>query len=466
MLNYDVESGKYLNFNLCHDLCPKYVRHRGKAFKGGKAGSYIQGVIDLYDKEDHRITNYSGHLLASLSYKNNLNRSIQGQVETLNEIVYLSVNSDGSYTVSYLVKKAGIWELSVVTDKFEHIQGSPFDVEITFGDVSPDRSFLTYLDQVGYVSNYRDFIVQSRDSYDNDVTEGGVEFVASVLGGGKIINLKDLNNGKYRILCYVNEYSPLSSLRVTLFGKDIINSPFDLTRFYTSRELQDSNNLAGYDALNPWMSVFMRNSQLTNNLITLKDSLAKKQYDAETSYNAARLKVVHSIPALFTISEPDHEGQALKRKGLIEDYRELNKQLNEIEDNIQAMINSRDSLNDYIIDKMKHITQLYRTALQRFNRNTAQVLHLTRLAKHEQELRRRIYEADESSLAKLDKARKIEMAIQALKDAQKVTEDEIVESEPEEIEERPGKLNETVPDRPNSLAFWLMEGRFRPPQQT
>ncbi|UKJ89184.2 hypothetical protein MACJ_002432 [Theileria orientalis] len=425
MLNYDVESGKYLNFNLCHDLCPKYVRHRGKAFKGGKAGSYIQGVIDLYDKEDHRITNYSGHLLASLSYKNNSNRSIQGQVEILNENVYLSVNSDGSYTVSYLVKKAGIWELSVVTDKFEHIQGSPFDVEITFGDVSPDRSFLTYLDQVGYVSNYRDFIVQSRDSYDNDVTEGGVEFVASVLGGGKIINLKDLNDGK------------------------------------------DSNNLDGYFALNPWMSVFMRNSQLTSNLITLKDSLAKKQHDAATSYNATRLKVVHSIPALLTISEPDHAGHALKRKGLIGDYQELNKQLNEIEDNIQAMIQSRHSLNDYIIDKMKHITQLYRTALQRFNRNTAQVLQLTRLAKHEQELRRRIYEADESSLAKLDKARKIEMAIQALKNAQKVTEEEIVEfePEPEEIEERPGKLNETVPDRPNSLAFWLMEGRFRPTQQ-
>ncbi|BAM41508.1 uncharacterized protein TOT_030000770 [Theileria orientalis strain Shintoku] len=428
MLNYDVESGKYLNYNLSHDLCPKYVRHRGKAFKGGKAGSYIQGVIDLYDKEDHRITNYSGHLLASLSYKNNLDRSIQGPVETLNENVYLSVNSDGSYTVSYLVKKAGIWELSVVTDKFEHIQGSPFDVEITYGDVSPDRSFLTYLDQVGYVSNYRDFIVQSRDSYDNEVTEGGVEFVASVLGGGKIINLKDLNNGK------------------------------------------DSNDLAGYDALNPWMSVFMRNSQLTGNLITLKDSLAKvlsaKQFDAETSYNAARLKVVHSIPALFTISEPDHAGHTLKRQGLIGDYRELNKQLNEIEDNIQEMIHSRDSLNDYIIDKMKHISQLYRTALQRFNRNTAQVLKLTRLAKHEQELRRRIYEADESSLAKLDRARKIETAIRALKDAQKVTEDEIVESEPEEIEERPGKLNETVPDKPNSLAFWLLEGRFRPPQQT
>ncbi|EKX72197.1 hypothetical protein BEWA_046610 [Theileria equi strain WA] len=465
---YDVEAACVVNgrFEEAFSFSPQDCKFRGNAFRGGKAGQLLEGIIELYDAQGFRINESCGSLLASLTLRKNV---FEEQEDLISEKVYLRERQDGTIEVVYIAKITGTWTLSITSQDFEHIRGSPFEITITEGDASPYCCTLQAVEQNGYISNFQEFVLETKDGFGNPHTRGKTGYVIKCIGGSKLVSVQDLNNGKYRILCLTDPNSHFSQLRVTLIGKDVVNSPYSLVKGGNARLADASGRCTGahqevFRTLKMCKEAHEKNLRIRQECNVMENEFERMKHEAFTSYNASRLQVVHSIPAIISINDVSVEEQKEKRNGLIARHQKVLEDVQELKKEMEEVDKMREELFGFLGEKYTNAEDTLSKAMEEYKRALGGVIKEVSETRSLQKFRRDLQSGSANAYKKLEAQRDISEALHILQNH--VEREKSQPTNHVNLSAIPVKLlgqkRPTIPDKPKTLAFCLLEGRYRP----
>ncbi|KAK6587632.1 hypothetical protein RS030_81374 [Cryptosporidium xiaoi] len=226
-------------------------RVTGIGLKRAIAGEITQIMIYSFS-EDNKIINYGGYdfrvFLTPFKHTNGIESSDQFSLVSLelmdvNETFEGSVidNSDGTYTVSYICKKAVPHKLEIFdnNDKIT-IGDSPFVIQVSPGKAYPE---LCWAEGDGLVNFNIDeeissFVIHSIDRMGNKVKSGGDKYQVIGVGGIKVQQILDLKNGDYEVLYKVNQCNldDYKEINIKLFGQDIKTPVFYPTAKFSENQ--------------------------------------------------------------------------------------------------------------------------------------------------------------------------------------------------------------------------------------
>eukprot|EP00375_Theileria_parva_P000444 XP_763113.1 hypothetical protein [Theileria parva strain Muguga] len=215
------------------------------------------------------------------------------------------------------------------------------------------------------------------------------------------------------------------------------------------------------DILRDCKLVLQENKRINTQLHAQLASYQRMRDEVEISYTAARLGVVHSIPAAFTITEPDPLERE-KRAKLVQQYNEMNAEISEIQEKLTNLQEEKRELFDYLHNKYKNSKDYYKEIVDEYNFIIGNVVKLNKLLKTDQWMRRHMTDAD--VMKKFNEMAKVNQSLKLLQEsnntinASETTVDAGSVNSKNVLEEG---THSTVPDKPNTLAFWLVEGKFR-----
>eukprot|EP00002_Diphylleia_rotans_P007559 TRINITY_DN1718_c0_g1_i12.p1 TRINITY_DN1718_c0_g1~~TRINITY_DN1718_c0_g1_i12.p1 ORF type:complete len:2907 (+),score=415.17 TRINITY_DN1718_c0_g1_i12:4370-13090(+) len=138
-------------------------------------------------------------------------------------------NSDGTYTVTYRLKKSGTYAIKIYCGGTKITNKSFGFLEIKSSNAcAPLCSLVDIYPKKIVAGKLAYFIVEARDAYGNSLQYGGDPFEVKVTGPDEVQTLMvDLQNGTYKChfcLTIAKHYT----VRVTLGGIDVFGSPFRL----------------------------------------------------------------------------------------------------------------------------------------------------------------------------------------------------------------------------------------------
>ncbi|KAK1940216.1 hypothetical protein X943_000161 [Babesia divergens] len=448
------------SFGVCASKC----RHRGAAFRGGLAGRCLEGVVELFDANGCLLQHGSVTINAVLSRHSDV---FGGDATVLHRDVNIVALSGSRFKLSYMVDIAGSWVLSVVLSTGEHLAGSPFDIEIDAAEASPYTTTLGYVKQHSYKSQQKEFIIQVKDGFGNKLRRGGTRLLATCLGAGQVLSLYDCNNGMYRVICDTEPTSSFSQLRVTLMGKDIVNSPFAL-----SSPVKTRASVANPDpferAFDKYKQRLDKNAEIGSMYSDLCASLVKEQREAVKSYHSTRLQIVHTLPVIFTIDEPDQSLEE-QRKQLIDRHARLNEEIEELSAKVRHADDACKEVIDDLVRRVDISTKLHKEAVDAYNIVRSDIEKRTASIGDRQRLISAVKDGDKDAIKRLEESQTLQRAIASYyrgsekpKDAGKRTQ---LVSRQYMTNEISSAMISVKPDRPNTLAFWMVEGRFKPSQK-
>ncbi|KAH8740420.1 dictyostelium gelation factor like filamin type immunoglobulin domain [Cryptosporidium ryanae] len=228
-------------------------RATGIGLKKAVAGEITQIIIYSFS-EDNKIVNYGGYdfrvFLTPFKYTNGIESSDQFSLVSLelmdiNETFEGSVidNNDGTYTVSYICRKAVPHKLEIFDNKKKiSIGESPFVVKVSPGKAYPELCWAEGDGLINYNINEEisSFIIHSIDRMGNKLKSGGDKYEVIGVGGIKIQQILDLKNGDYEVLYKVNQCNldDYKEINIKLFGQDI-KTPV----FYPRAKFNESQDL-------------------------------------------------------------------------------------------------------------------------------------------------------------------------------------------------------------------------------
>ncbi|EDO05313.1 hypothetical protein BBOV_I002310 [Babesia bovis T2Bo] len=468
-MELDLESGLLTgpffdrNIHKNIDVCPSLCRHRGSAFRGGLAGRCLEGIIELFDTNGHHITGNAPNIIARLSYTGNIFNPKEQPVE---RDVHITAVDSSHYKLRYMVDIAGSWMLSITLPSGPHIAGSPFKIAIEPAEASPYTSILTCIPQNGYQTDQKEFIIEAMDGFGNLLRRGGTPFVVTCLGTGKLLSTYDCNNGQHRVMCQTEPNSQFSQLRVTLMGKDIVNSPFVL-----SLSTPTSSSPSSLDpftiALERCKSVFTKQIGLHHAYADISASLVKEQREAAKSYHSTRLQIVHTLPVKFNIADPDTT-LAAKRQEMIAKHQSLSEEIEELSAKVRAAEAVGKEILDELVERYDTSTRLHKDAVKAYKfvrREIDDRMYATN-ARHR--FAASLRNGSPDAIRKHEEQKALDEAVSAYYQGSDKPENA---SQRIQLVTRQYMSNEvtscitsTTPDKPNTPAFWMMEGRFKPPR--
>ncbi|OII74696.1 dictyostelium gelation factor [Cryptosporidium ubiquitum] len=235
----------------------KNCRATGIGLKKAISGEITQVMIYTYSENNQRIT-YGGYnfriLLTPYKQLDNLNGQDQVSLISLelfdmNEIFEGSVidNHDGTYTASYICKKAVPHKLEIFEGKNKNSIGeSPFVVQVTPGKSYPELCWaegegLKYYNIDGTISTFK---IHSVDRMGNKTKRGGDQYEVFGVGGIKIQQILDLKNGEYEVYykvhkCNLDDYKEIN---IKLYGQYIKTPAFyPISKFSPNNKLMDKS---------------------------------------------------------------------------------------------------------------------------------------------------------------------------------------------------------------------------------
>ncbi|GFE55775.1 filamin ABP280 repeat-containing, putative [Babesia ovis] len=469
MIDYDIERGStveplvYNRYIDTSDVCPALCRHRGSAFRGGLVGRCLEGILELYDRNGRHVVGRELALTAVLSYKAN---AFNPREQTLDREVYITPIDSCRYKLRYMVEIAGSWTLSVILPSGEHVAGSPFNIEIEPAEASPYTTMLICMPQNGYESDQKEFIIEAMDGFGNKLRKGGTPFVVTCIGTGKLLSLFDCNNGQHRVVCQTEPNSMFSQLRVTLMGKDIVNSPFVLS-LPTPAPSSTSDSDPFAVTLNRCKQVYAKQRVLHKAYEDLSASLVKEQREASKSYHSTRLQIVHTLPVKFNIADPDTT-LAAKRQDMIARHNQLSADIEELSAKIRATEAVGKEILDDLVNRFETSSRLHKDAVAAYKVVRQEIENRVQATKASNRLDTDLRRGDPDAIRKYKEQQSLNETFpayykgsdkpgNATKRVQLITRQYM-------SNEAPSGVTSTTPDRPNTPAFWMMEGRFKPPR--
>ncbi|OLQ18723.1 Filamin/ABP280 repeat family protein [Cryptosporidium hominis] len=239
-------------------------RATGIGLKQAVSGEITQVMIYTYSENNQRITygGYNFRILLTPYKLDSLNSQdqvsfISLELLDMNEVFEGSVidNHDGTYTASYICKKAVPHKLEIVESKNKiKIGESPFVIQVTPGKSYPELCWaegegLKYYNIDETISTFK---IYSVDRMGNKTKRGGDKYEVFGVGGIKVQQILDLKNGEYEVYykvhkCNLDDYKEIN---IKLFGQFIKTPAFypvskvllDEKTINTNYEI-DQNNL-------------------------------------------------------------------------------------------------------------------------------------------------------------------------------------------------------------------------------
>ncbi|POM82155.1 Filamin/ABP280 repeat family protein [Cryptosporidium meleagridis] len=218
----------------------KNCRATGIGLKQAVSGEITQVMIYTYSENNERITygGYNFRILLTPYKLDNLNDQdqvsfISLELLDMNEVFEGSVidNHDGTYTASYICKKAVPHKLEIVESKNKiKIGESPFVIQVTPGKSYPELCWaegegLKYYNVDETISTFK---IYSVDRMGNKTKRGGDKYEVFGVGGIKVQQILDLKNGEYEVYykvhkCNLDDYKEIN---IKLFGQFIKTPAF------------------------------------------------------------------------------------------------------------------------------------------------------------------------------------------------------------------------------------------------
>ncbi|GBE61318.1 Filamin ABP280 repeat-containing protein, putative [Babesia ovata] len=475
----DVEQGRFsLPFASTRrfkrqDVCASQCRYRGSAFRGGLAGRCLevfstcechirgpQGIVELYDEDGRKSSKGAASLGAFLSFRGN---EFDSDKTVIRREAYVEAIDSNSYKLRYMVEIAGLWTLSVHLPSGEHIAVS---LRLNRCRRAAERLFIATEGkrQLCIRKAVQEFIITARDNFGNKLSTGGTPFVASCIGAGKLISVFDCKNGQHRVICDAEPTSSFSQLRVTLMGKDISNSPFVL-----SSQPQTTASASEPDRFLVELGKLKTQSAKSNALCKayerLSASLVKEQREATKSYHSTRLQIVHTLPVKFTIEDPDPTLGA-KRQDLIARHNRLTAEIEELSAKVRAAETVRREVLENLVERYDTSTKLHKEAVDAYKVVCREIGELTSSTKEHRRLADALRSGDPEAVRKVQDMHTMEDTVAAYyrgtEKAENTRQRIQLVSRQYMSSEIASNMISTTPDRPNTPAFWMMEGRFKP----
>lgn len=471
MMECDIEHGyNYQLYTLRKDetisnICASKCRHRGAAFKGGVAGRCLKGILELYDKDGHPLVYTAPTIKAVLSHHANI---YSDNEPVISRDVYTTPLGGNKYSILYMVEVAVPWRLSVLLPNGQHVKGSPFDIHIEPAEASPYTSIVTAVPHDGYESQHKEFLVQLKDGYGNKLTRGGVDLVTTFLGDGSVTSVQDCRDGTYRVMVYAEPESHFGQLRVTLVGKDIINSPFTLS--VPPKVEEYSQECDAFErALNTYKQGIEKQRSIGRCYADLCASLVKQQHEAVKSYRSTRLQIVHTLPVKFIID--DNEGILQeKRNQLIERHNRLNEQIEELSAMVRQAEDARKEVIEELANRFEKSSKIHKDAVAAYNMVCKDIEKYASSIKEQQKMMKGLAEGDKDALKKLEEVKTMQKTLSDYYKGSGKTKQDTgriqMRSRQYMGDDTASAMISVKPDRPNTLAFWMMEGRFKPPRES
>ncbi|GIX64094.1 filamin ABP280 repeat-containing protein, putative [Babesia caballi] len=513
------------------DVCAAQCRHRGLAFRGGIAGRCLEGIVELYNNSGCHVGGIPAPISARLSHRENV---FDPEATEIRREVHITALNKHTYRLRYMVEIAGVWTLSVLLSSGEHIagelaheepaylSGSPFDVTIEPAEASPYTTSLVCESAYQFAritSNsrgakrlriaaegstesharqmFQEFIIEATDNYGNKLRRGGTPFVATCLGVGRLISIFDCKNGQVshgrphvggdnasasRDL-RLRAHDPLQPtkgdtvLLVTLMGKDLVNSPFNLSLpTPAAAPVSDTVGTPTAEdhprhqdpfaiALSRCKAAFNKQTALYDTYNCLSASLVKEQREATKSYHSTRLQIVHTLPVKFTVDDPDPT-LGDKRRDLIARHNRLTSEIEELAAEVRATESARSEVLDELVTRFETSSNLHKDAVAAYKVVRREIDERVSSTKERRRLADALRRGDSGAVQKFEEARSLEETLAAYYNGSDKPENvrqriQLVSRQYMPNEVHSGLIS-TTPDRPNTPAFWMMEGRFKP----
>ncbi|KAF7456159.1 Filamin/ABP280 repeat-containing protein [Cryptosporidium felis] len=261
-------------------------RVTGIGLKKSISGEITQIMIYTYSENSQRIT-YGGYSFRVLltPYKQLLGSNGEESVPLISlELMDMSEsfegsvvdNHDGTYTASYICKRAVPHRLEIFETKNKIPLGeSPFVIQVSPGKAYPEFCWAKGEGLINYNTDgtISTFKIYSVDRMGNRTRKGGDKYEVSGIGGIKIQQILDLKNGEYEVYYKVHEcnLSDYKEINIKLYGQ-LIKTPV----FYPVSK--DKLN----DVLTEENSDLIKKNNLLNRTILQFDNLS---IDIKPAYN-------------------------------------------------------------------------------------------------------------------------------------------------------------------------------------
>lgn len=198
-------------------------------------------------------------------------------------------------------------------------------------------------------------------------------------------------------------------------------------------------------------------------------SLVKEQREAAKSYHSTRFQIVHTLPVIFTIDEPDQSLEE-QRKQLIDRHTRLNEEIEELFAKVRHADDACKEVIDDLVRRVDISTKLHKEAVDAYNIVRSDIEKRTASIGDRQRLISAVKGGDKDAIKRLEESQTLQRAITSYyrgsekpKDAGKHTQ---LVSRQYMTNEISSAMISVRPDRPNTLAFWMVEGRFKPSQKS
>eukprot|EP00698_Gefionella_okellyi_P016092 TRINITY_DN457_c0_g1_i1.p1 TRINITY_DN457_c0_g1~~TRINITY_DN457_c0_g1_i1.p1 ORF type:complete len:4209 (-),score=1181.95 TRINITY_DN457_c0_g1_i1:57-12683(-) len=187
----------------------------GDGLEAGRAGEPCQFTVVARDGFGNARTSGGDRVRAQLS----------GAAQKAAEV---RDNNNGTYLVSFVPTSAGDYSVAVSVDGYD-VCNSPFRVQIAPG-VTHTASCTVSGDGVrrAFAGETASFIIAARDAFRNKRYDGGDEFAVYLVGEDSVRgSITDHKDGTYFVQYFTN-VAGLYNLHVSLQGKPVGGSPFEL----------------------------------------------------------------------------------------------------------------------------------------------------------------------------------------------------------------------------------------------
>ncbi|KAK2197528.1 bifunctional Immunoglobulin E-set/Immunoglobulin-like fold/Filamin-ABP280 repeat-like [Babesia duncani] len=460
---FDIEAGRNLNHfgHKRHEnepiVSPIHSRCRGAAFQGGRAGTCIevgswprhlsQGKVILYDTRGFRFEDNNVEISATLS-----SEAADDDASISSTPVFIKP-IEGAFQITYVATIAGAYKLNLKFND-EHVSGrplvialilgSPFFIRVHPGEPCAQTSHLSEIGSRDIISRYREFLLEPHDVFGN-VISNHIDLDAHCTGEARVDAVNCTPSGM-RIVSFQNKPGN-SKLHVKIHGQDVCGSPLVLEQVEPLEPVRlpvDPFLLH----LNACARAMERVSLLKQEHQRKLEEYQQKQSASLLAYNATRMQLVHTIPAAFVMQEPDVEN-AQRRIKLQQRHQEIQEQVRKLQLRCQENDNVAKSIANGLVDKLQEAQSVLDYAKESLDLNTRRLDNLL--------FKTRTHGATAIDYTTVALARQSQARARTLEAAPAPKHPCLSEASP------PTKVS-TRPDRPNTLAFWLLEGRFRAPK--
>ena len=189
--------------------------------------SLISGNIEvIYIQARDQFSN------ALTSSNDNFIVTIPSNTTDINATATVIAGGNGGYYAQFTPTLSGIYSISIKLNDTQHIDGSPYSITVTHGNVYPSNCIIYSgtghsSAQVG-IETY--FIIQTKDEYNNDLTNNFGSFSTSQLDCTSTVSVicSYIDNGRHNCT-----YTPIQSgsctLTMQISSTDIYGSSFSVT---------------------------------------------------------------------------------------------------------------------------------------------------------------------------------------------------------------------------------------------